>query len=266
MLRAPASLQCRVGGASVPRSARLAVPLCWQCSKGSAAVSLPQWCPMALQCWRGGSPESPQCPVALQCPAALQCRTGSIPRVPCVPAVLDGQQSCIPAASCVPEVMAAAVPAVQAVPRVPAVLGAWQPSIPVASHGPPSLHGWQPCVPAVFSVPGWVSALYPFSVPCPCNARWVSAPHPCSGRWVSAPHPHRAGRSPRLVLPFLQCWQLHAVPACPCCAWQAVPLHWWHTMFLCLGGEKLSRSLAGSHRVVGSRLPAVHPVTVPRWV
>lgn len=149
MLRAPASLQCRVGGASVPRSARLAVPLCWQCSKGSAAVSLPQWCPTALQCWRGGSPESPQCPVALQCPAALQCRTGSIPRVPCVPAVLDGQQSCIPAASCVPEVMAAAVPAVQAV-----------------------MDGRE---------------LYAGSAPCPCSAGCMAALHPCSKPWPSIP-------------------------------------------------------------------------------
>lgn len=103
MLRAPASLQCRVGGASVPRSARLAVPLCWQCSKGSAALSLPQQCPTALQRWKGGSPACLQHPMALQCPAALQCQMGSTLGVPHVPAVLDGRQSCIPAVFCAPK-------------------------------------------------------------------------------------------------------------------------------------------------------------------
>lgn len=61
MLRA---LQCRVGGASVPGSVRLAVPLRWQCSKGSAALLLSQRCPTALQCWMGGSPAFLRCPVS----------------------------------------------------------------------------------------------------------------------------------------------------------------------------------------------------------
>lgn len=97
VLRAPASLQCQVGGASVARSARLAVPPCWQCSKGSAALSLPQRCPGALHCWRGGSPASPQCPTALRW---WRGAVPSLQAVPCSPAVLDRQHPWSAPCSC----------------------------------------------------------------------------------------------------------------------------------------------------------------------
>lgn len=48
LCRAPASLQCWVGGAFAAQS--------WQLREGSAALCLLWQCAASLQCWRGGSP------------------------------------------------------------------------------------------------------------------------------------------------------------------------------------------------------------------
>lgn len=149
MLRAAASLQCRVGGASAPRSARLAVPLCWQCSKGSAALSLPQRCPTALQRWRGGSPTSPHPRSAPWPCSALQ---------PCSAGWAAALHSCS-----VPEVMAAAVPAVQAV-MDGRELSAGSAPCPCSAGCMAALH---PCSNPWPSIPAWVAALHPCTALCP---------------------------------------------------------------------------------------------------
>lgn len=141
----------------------------------------------------------------------------AVPRTPC--RIDDARGSCIPAVSdgwCLRisqcEAGSAAVSAVQggqccsvpamAVPWVPAVMDEWY----LCSAG----SALNPCS------DGREVALYPGSAPCPCSAGWVAALQPC-----------RAGRAPAplLVLLFLQGWQMHAVPLCLRCAWQAVALH-----------------------------------------
>ena len=180
----------------------------------------------------------------------VQCGMGDA-RGSCIPAEPDGW--CLRISQC--EAGSAAVSAAQGgrcspvpavpVPCVPAVMDGWYPcsagsalnpcsdGLEVALHPrvPASLDAWQPCIPAEKAEP--------------LPPSWCS-------RFC------RAGRrEQRRCVPAVRGRQ------CRCSAW--------HTTLLCFCGEKLPPSLAGFHRVAGSRLRAVHPVSgwtvsVPRWV
>lgn len=183
----------------------------------------------------------------------LQCRVGSVPLAQCRALSLlllgpgTGGMQCsasVVQGSCIPAVLGGwclcsaklaaqggqcrAVPAV-AVHCIPAVLEGWNACS--ASSAP------HPCIPVMPHVPAVLRGCIPTShtgtLPVPL------LPQPCG-----------ADRFPRV----------------PAMHGRQCPHSAWCTMLLCLCGEKLFPSLAGSHRVAGSRLRAVCPVSMPGWL